>query len=75
MRKKVESKCQRLLEIAAKSVDSKREDVYSAYSWARGKLDGIADAFLMMNEFELYCIARYYYDVADNKISKSLIWK
>lgn len=75
MRKNVERACQRLLEVAAKSVDNKREDVYSAYSWARGKLGGMADAFLIINEFELYYIANYYYNVAENKIRNALIWK
>lgn len=68
MREKVESVCQSILRTAADSVDRRGEDVYSAYSWARGKLSGMADAFLITYEFELYYIANHYYNVADKRI-------
>lgn len=72
MRKEVEEKCQVLLGIAANSIDTRGANPYQAYDWARGRLDGMADAFFIMNEFELYHIARYYYKIAENKIDKIL---
>lgn len=72
-RNRVARRCMAILRIATQSADEKRESVYSAYSWAYGKLSGMSTGYWAIEEYELEALADYYASIADNKVMKNLL--
>lgn len=73
MRIEVEEQCQRYLRVAEWSVSTRGQDICSAYSWARGNLYGMKDAFYIIGRYDLCRLIHYYYEVADNKITRTFL--
>jgi len=66
----IERTCRRWLLVATQSVDAGKDSMWSGYSWAYDKMDGLATGLLDLYLFELYDIVNYYKKVASNRMYK-----
>ena len=67
LRELVERSCRIYVSTAAWGIDINKESPVSAYGWAYNKLDGMANAYLTIYEFDLYDLVIYYRDIASRK--------